>query len=53
MPRANQTTIKLNCEEVECLLDAVYGLDTDNLTEDELATLYRMRKRLDRALDRV
>ena len=53
MPRQNQTTVKLSEVEVYCLLDALEGQHTHNLTEEELATHDRMFKRLQRALDRV
>ena len=52
MPRQNQTTIKLNYEEVLCLLNALEGTHTHLLDEDELATHHRMLKRLDRAFGR-
>lgn len=53
MPREHQTTIKLNSEEVLCLLNALEGTHTDHLDEDELATHDRLIKRLDRAFGRL
>ncbi len=53
MPRQHQTTIKLSSEEVLSLLNALEGLHTDHLSEDELATHERLIKRLDRAFGRL
>ena len=47
------TTLKLNREQVLCLLDSLEGQWTHNLDEDELATHDEMFKRLQRALNRL
>ena len=52
MPRQHQTTIKLSSEEVLSLLNALEGLHTDHLSEDELVIHERLIKRLDRAFGR-
>lgn len=49
----NSTTLKLNEKEVLSLLNALEGLHTHNLDEDELATHERMLKRLERAWERI
>ncbi len=53
MTKHHQTQIKLNSEEVLCLLNALEGLHTDHYSEDELATHDRLIKRLDRAFGRL
>ena len=53
MAREHQTTIKLSSEEILCLLNALEGVHTDHMSEDELDTHDRMIKRLDRAFGRV
>ena len=53
MTKRNQTQIKLSSEEVLSLLNALEGLHTDHLSEDELATHDRLIKRLDRAFGRI
>ncbi len=53
MTKTHQTQIKLTREEVLSLLDALEGLNTDYLSQDEQAIHDRVIKRLDRALDRV
>ena len=47
------TTLKLDLEQVLCLLDSLEGRHTHLLDEDELATHDQMLKRLQRALDRL
>lgn len=53
MTKQNQTQVKLTRDEVLGLLDALEGQHTHNLYDEELATHYRLLKRLRRALDRL
>tara|TARA_Y100000361_G_scaffold13876_1_gene10937 strand:- start:3081 stop:3242 length:162 start_codon:yes stop_codon:yes gene_type:complete len=47
------TTLKLNREQVLCLLDSLEGQHTHLLDADELATHDEMFKRLERAFNRL
>ena len=48
--QSNQTTIKFDQEEIEVLLDTLFG-DLDVLGDDEAKE--RLRRRLERAQDRL
>ena len=53
MSRNNTTTVKVSLEDVELIAWALYQLDKESLSHDQLDSLKRLEDRLSRAEDRV
>lgn len=53
MPRADTTTIKVNLQDIETITWALYCLDKESLTHDQIQNLKRLEDRLVRAEERV